>query len=369
MPVSWSASGTGCGDAAGFFQRGEMSFLQAVFSGGGFRAIGGCTAAALFLLVPISAPVQAQRGPALIGAATYLWGPTSDFLGLRDGLGKLGYQENRDFVLGLRQGEGEEAVLEESFRWLVGAGVQILYANGSKELEAARRVSSDLPIVFATWHNPTGAGWRRRLAGQRHRIVGVGNRFDRVHPDALAKFRLLIPGLKTVLLPYPGGDESLAGVLGALRDSARRLEIKLLERAIDSRAEAREAIMNTSLAGLDGILPIGGRANIDGYALEAALRRNVPVMFHRDWRADSGGLASYGPTWYDLGVQAAGLMDRVIRGKSPGNIPILLNDRPKLVINMWAAARLGLTLPREALQRADRIIPLGKPPPSPGGGH
>ncbi len=108
--------------------------------------------------------------------------------------------------------------------------------------------------------------------------------------------------------------------------------------------------------GAQAILPLGGSLNLAGYALEASHRRGVSALFPRAWMADYGGLASYGPSWYGLGKSAARVVDRILKGVKAENIPIELNRRMELVINLRTAKRLGIAIPPETLARAHRVI-------------
>ena len=114
--------------------------------------------------------------------------------------------------------------------------------------------------------------------------------------------------------------------------------------------------MLTPKAKIDGILPISGSLNIAGYALQASLQRQIPTLFARDWMAEYGGLASYGPSWYDLGVQAARLVDRIIKGAEPKALPVETSHKMHFVINLRTAQRLGLTIPPSLVSQADEII-------------
>jgi putative ABC transport system substrate-binding protein len=72
--------------------------------------------------------------------------------------------------------------------------------------------------------------------------------------------------------------------------------------------------------------------------------------------AEYGGLASYGPSWYDLGVQAARLVDRIIKGAAPKALPVEASHKMHFVINLRTAQRLGLTIPPALLSQADEVI-------------
>jgi putative ABC transport system substrate-binding protein len=166
----------------------------------------------------------------------------------------------------------------------------------------------------------------------------------------------LLPNLKRVLLPYDADDPHLVEQLQAVRDAAVRLQIELIEHPLRSQDEARQVIMTPRQGEVDGMLPVGGRLNISGYALQASLQHHIPALFARAWMAEYGGLASYGPSWYGLGQAAAALVDRILRGAKPVELPVQVTQQAEFVINLRSAKRLGLTIPPRFLTQADKVI-------------
>ena len=79
-------------------------------------------------------------------------------------------------------------------------------------------------------------------------------------------------------------------------------------------------------------------------------------MFNAAFMVERGGLVSYGPDWYDSGRQAARLVDKIVKGEDPGQIPVEVNPKVELAINMKTAKALKLTIPPSVLQRANRLI-------------
>jgi putative ABC transport system substrate-binding protein len=306
--------------------------------------------------IPIGTETPAHNRPIPIGMLAYLYGPTADMLGMRDGLVELGLRQDEHVALGVRYAEGDENMLDTIVRQLVRDGAKVLYASGSKALEAAQQVTTRTPIVFTTWYNPVRQGALECHAGLGANVTGVTHAFPEVNPRALDVFRSLIPTLQRVLVPYDADDSSLVEPLQALRSTAARLGIELVERAVRSQEEVRRIIMATRRAEVDGILPVGGRWNIAGYALQASLQHHMPTMFSRAWMAEYGGLASYGPSWYGLGRRAARLVADIMRGAKPEELPIEVVQQMELVVNLRTARALGITIPPTLLSQADRVI-------------
>jgi putative ABC transport system substrate-binding protein len=270
-------------------------------------------------------------------------------LGARDALQALGYHQNQHVAFGWRAAEGHEGELEAIATQLWRDGAQILYASDVKALAAVQRVNPNTPIVFTSWYNPG-------VASLGAPVRGVSPAFPEGSPKSLEVLQALLPQLKHVLLPYDADDPDLVELVSALRTTASRLGITLVERAVRTPAEARQVIMGVRKEEVDAILPVGGRWNIAGYALQAGLQRHLPALFSRGWMADYGGLVSYGPSWYGLGQHAARLIADLLRGVPPAGPSLQVSQEMELVINLRTAQALGITVPPGLLSQASRVI-------------
>jgi putative ABC transport system substrate-binding protein len=167
----------------------------------------------------------------------------------------------------------------------------------------------------------------------------------------------LLPGLKRVLYPYHAHNAHQAATAREYRTAANRLGLELVERPLHTMEEARDALASVRKADIDGLLaPPGVDLNIPGFVLDATTRQGIPSMFVAAFYLKDGGLASYGPSWLASGRQAARLVDKIIKGTPPEEIPVEVDNYFEFVINLKVANALGLTIPPEVLYRADRLI-------------
>jgi putative ABC transport system substrate-binding protein len=170
-------------------------------------------------------------------------------------------------------------------------------------------------------------------------------------------FRELIPGLKRVLVPYDATNSGAVAQLAVLREASRRLGLTLVERPVWGEEEARAAITGLRKGEGDGIFCLRFlTSNIPGFVLEIARRGVMPTMFHVPFFVERGGLASYSANTYELGKQAARLVEKILKGTKPADLPVQQPVKFELVINLKTATTLGLTIPPSLLLRADRII-------------
>lgn len=293
-----------------------------------------------------------------IGALTESWGPTPAIIGLRDGLEELGYRENSHFVIGVRFTQGNPAELSAAARDLVRHGVDIIVtAEGGNSAKAAQEATTRIPIVFMGGSDPVGLGLVQSLAHPGGNITGTADLDIELGPKRMEIFRELVPRLKRLLLPYDATNAYAVAQLPVYRDAARRLGITLLERPVRSEAEARAAITGVHKGEVDGIFsPRFLSLNIPGFIFDTAAKLAIPTMFHGTFLVERGGLASYSASDEQLGRQAARLVDKILKGAKPADLPVEQPTKFKLVINLKTAKALGLTIPQSVLIRADEVI-------------
>jgi putative tryptophan/tyrosine transport system substrate-binding protein len=327
------------------------------------RKITGLALGALLMLVALNPllicdVVAAERTkPIRIGVLTDSWGPTPGVVGLRDGLKELGYRENQDFVIGVRFTQGDIAALPQAARELVERGIDILATNNPGPAKAAQMATNRIPIVFHGAGDPIELGLIKSFAHPGGNITGVTDLDLDLDSKRLEIFKEMIPGLTRVLFPYDKAEAFSVAEAKIYRDSARRLKIMLIEKTVISEKEAQatfDALKRNEVHGI--VVPRSLSFNIPGLAVEATSQKRIPTMFFGPWYVDEGGLVSYGPDFYQSGRQAARLVDKILKGTNPGEIPVEVNNNIEFVVNLKVATALRIKIAPEALYRATRVI-------------
>ncbi len=308
--------------------------------------------------VLLSGAGAAERDqPIRIGVLTPSWGPPPQVVGLRDGLVDLGYREGEDFVIGVRFTQGDISALPAVARELVKLGPDLIITHRDGAAKAAQMATTRVPIVFVGVNDPVGIGLIKSYAGPGGNITGVTDLELSLAPKRLEVFRDMVPGLKRVLFPYdPADTYSVEGAM-VYRDAARRLGIVLVEKTLRTEEEAQATLAQIQKGEVDGILrPASSSLNIPGFILEAATKRAIPTMYNAVFRVEQGALASYGPDEYETGRQAARLVDKILKGAHPAEIPVEVNTKIQFAINLKVAKALGLRIKPEVMYRADRLV-------------
>ena len=316
-----------------------------------------------FLLIALTSLGTSDAGaverpkPIRIGALTDSWGPTPGVIGLRDGLTDLGYRENRDFVIGVRFTQGNITALPQAARELVKQGVDILFTNNPAPAKAAQQATKSIPIVFYGAGDPIGLGLIKSFSHPGGNMTGVTDLDLELDSKRLEIFKEMILGLTRVLFPYDKADAFSVTQANVFRDSARRLKITLIEKPILHPDEAKAIFDDLKRTEVHGIMvPRSLSFNIPGLAVEITAQKRIPTMFFGPWYVDQGGIASYGPDFYKSGRQASRLVDKILKGTDPREIPVEVNNDIEFVVNLKVATALGIKITPEALYRATRVI-------------
>jgi putative ABC transport system substrate-binding protein len=311
----------------------------------------------LVLLVAIEAGAGLPHAPARIGVLATSFGLTPHAEGLREGLVALGYREGEDFVLGVRFAEGDLPALQRSVVEVIWSGADVIVAAGTSAARAVQDATRRIPIVFTGVGDPVGAGLVERVDRPGGNVTGVADLDPEVAARRLDIFADLVPGMRRVLYVHDVTDHWSVALAEVYRDAGRRLGLEVVDRPVRNDKEADTALAQLGRANIHGIIaPPQTSLGIAGYVLEAARRRRLPTMGGSTFWAEAGGLAGYGADLHESGRQAARLVDRILQGDAPAEIPVQFNTRIELSVNVQTARTLGLPIAPRILDRADRVV-------------
>jgi ABC-type uncharacterized transport system substrate-binding protein len=271
-------------------------------------------------------------------------------------LHQLGWIEGRTIAIEYRWSEGRLERVTEVGAEFVRIKVDIIVTVGTAAM-ILKRATADIPIIFAISIDPIGGGLVASLAHPGGNLTGLSVQSAEVSGKRIELLREVVPGLHRLAVIVNVGAREAVLEMGQVEAASRPLGIEVtpleIRRAADiipafeslkTQADALYAVVDSLVA--------SNRTPIITLALGARL----PTMFnHRD-HVKAGGFMSYGPNYPALFHRAAELVDKILRGAKPSDIPVEQPTKFDLVINLTTAKALGITVPQALLVAADEVI-------------
>jgi putative ABC transport system substrate-binding protein len=278
---------------------------------------------------------------------------------LRQGLEELGWVEGRNLRVDWHWSAGDVARIRATAAELAKIAPDLIVANGTVNLSAAKDATASIPIVFVVVNDPVGQGFVASLAHPGGNITGFTFVEYSMFGKSLQLLKQLAPGVTRVAFIFnpdtsPYYDRFLTSFEGDARDSA------VAAAAAHVRGEAEIDAAVAKLAAAPGgalIVPPDTFTVVHRGLIVAAVRRHrIPAIYSYRQVVKEGGLLSYGPETADIFRRSASYIDRILKGANPADLPVQAPTKFKLAINLVTAAALGLTVPPTFAALADEVI-------------
>jgi putative tryptophan/tyrosine transport system substrate-binding protein len=272
-------------------------------------------------------------------------------------LNELGWIEGRNIAIEYRWAEGRSERAAEIAAEYVRLKVDLIVTAGTPLIIAAKRATATIPIVFATAGDPVGTGLVESLARPGGNVTGLSVQAADLAGKKIELLREIVPSLRRLAIladiDSPAGVVQMNEAVAAARTLGLDT-IKIEIRKVDDFAPAFESIKigADAISVANGPLMATHRVLINALALNAGL----PTVHGGREHIEAGGLISYAPNFPDLHRRAADLIDKILRGAKPANIPVEQPTKFDLAINLKTAKLLGLTVPPTLLAIADEVI-------------
>jgi ABC-type uncharacterized transport system substrate-binding protein len=304
-------------------------------------------------LSPPSAEAQQARRPFRIGVINAAYAashPTVE--GLKAGLRELGVADGRDVTFDIRFTEGKLNTMPAVAGALVKSGVDLILTSGEAATRAARESTESVPIVFTLVGDPVGAGIVRTLAQPGGNVTGISSLQTELVAKRLEVLKTLAPAVRRVWLIYYGVDLGTTPMINKALDAAQRMRLEVVAKGVLDAAELK-LVFREVRRGDALLVPEGSNPDLTVAIIEQARVSRVPAVFGTALWVGYGGLVSYGPDYYAQGIQAAGLVAKILRGARPQDLPVEGAEKIDLAVNLKTAEQFGLVVPRKILLRAD----------------
>jgi len=272
-------------------------------------------------------------------------------------LRELGWVDGRNVAIEYRWAEGRAERYTEIAAEFVRLKVDVIVTYSSPPVLAAKQATSIIPIVFATAGDPVGTDLVASLARPGGNVTGLSIQGPDLAGKRLELLREVVPGLRRLAILANVGNP--AAVLEMREAQAAASTLGLIVEAVEIRRAEDIGSAFEALKGRTDALNVvpdplvnANRVRINTLALGARL----PTMHNFREYVESAGLMSYGPNLSDAFRRAADLVDKILHGAKPADIPVAQPTKFDLVINLSTAKALGLEVPPMLLARADEVI-------------
>jgi putative ABC transport system substrate-binding protein len=276
---------------------------------------------------------------------------------LRTGLRQLGYEEGNNIVFEYRWAEGRYDRLPELAAELVNLNVDVLVAHSTLGARAAKQATSTIPIVVAAVADPVDVGLVASLARPGGNLTGLTFFLAEICSKRVELIREAIPTLTRVAVIVNPSNPSHPIVLEVMQRTAGALGVELVPVEVKVRDDIAAAIAGvaarpaSALVTIEDPLVISNAGQIAGFALQ----NRLPLIGFRP-QPQPGALMEYGPDVLDLYYRSATLVDKILKGTPPADLPIERAVKFELIVNLKTAKTLGVTVPLTLIASADEVI-------------
>jgi putative tryptophan/tyrosine transport system substrate-binding protein len=280
-------------------------------------------------------------------------GPPQAF---RQGLRDLGYVEGKNVVIEFRTRRGKSGWSELADE-LVGLKVDVIVAGGAGAVTAAKNTSATTPIVMEQVNDPIALGLVASLAHPGGNITGISNLSPELSGKRLELLKEVIPKVYRVAVlalrsaPMQTSIKETEAAAQALRLQLQLLEVKAPDE-IESAFDAAKKQRADALVQIEAVFFEPHQQRI----IDLAAKNRLPAMYNRRNDVEIGGLMSYGPDREDMNRRVAAIVDKILKGRKPADLPVEQPTKFEFIINLKTAKQIGLTIPQSVLFRADKVI-------------
>jgi putative ABC transport system substrate-binding protein len=271
----------------------------------------------------------------------------------------LGYVEGRSISLEYRWADGDPARLAAFAAELVDLKVDVIFCGpGTPTAIAAQKASRTIPIVFVGAGDAVGAGLVASLAHPGGNATGLVNQSQDIAGKQLEILKEAVPNLSRMGVLWRPSNPSYRNLIRRFDEAVRTTGVEVVLISVETVADLVAVFETMEKDQINGLLVQADALFIaEGKRIvELAAAHKIPAIYRLGEQAVAGGFMAYGPSIQYMYRQGALLVDKILKGAKPADLPVEQPTRIELVINLKTAKALGITLPLSLLLRADEVI-------------
>lgn len=272
-------------------------------------------------------------------------------------LAQLGWEAGRNIEFAYRWGAGDAARMAANAEDLIAFAPDVILAKGAT-MPALRDATATIPIVFVVTGDDAALSYAGAFAHPRRNMTGFTTPESDLVGKRLQLLREIAPRTSRVLYLWSRDVAASPAPFTRITAEAKTAGIDLIDGVATQAADIDRAIGGFAQGAGDGLIVAFNAFTTThrGQIVNLAARYRLPAAYPLEFFVEGGGLFSYGFDQEDMFRQAAGYIDRILKGARPAELPVQFPTRFKLVINSKTANALGLAVPQSLLSRADEVI-------------
>jgi putative tryptophan/tyrosine transport system substrate-binding protein len=270
----------------------------------------------------------------------------------------LGYVEGKNIAFEYRYANNKLDRFPALADELVRLKVDVLLTPGTPGALALKSATKTIPIVFADVTDPVAAGLVDSLARPGGNITGFSSIEAVLAGKRLELLKEAVPKVSRVAVLWNPHDPSSAQQWKESQLAARELGLQLHSMEVSSADQFESAIKNANQVRSSALFVVASAVAFSNQnrIVDLAGKNRLPAIYPRGDFVDSGGLISYGPDQAERFRRVVAMVDKILKGTKPADIPVEQPKKFELIINLKAAKQIGLTIPPNVLARADKVI-------------
>src|SRR5260221_2974199 len=315
-------------------------------------------ALALLAFVPLCALAQTKVYRIAVLERESAEANATNFNALKQGLRELGYIEGKNLWIEYRSADGLDARYRALCAEAVAMKVDFIVVRGTRSTIACKKARSTIPIIFAAAADPVGDGLVAILASPGANVTGLSTATNQLVAKRLEILRDMRPKTSHIAALLNLGNPTIVSLRKQLDGAAQTLGIRVKAFDVRSPDDLKSGMEQAAKLRVDAVyVPVDSLTEANRNLIaELALKHKLATINSEPSYVDAGGLLSYGNNNVAGYRKVGTLADKIFKGAKPGDIPVEQPSTLMMVINLKTAKAIGLTIPKEVLFRADRVI-------------
>jgi putative ABC transport system substrate-binding protein len=273
-------------------------------------------------------------------------------------LALLGWTIGRNVRIDTRWATPNAAEIRRHAAELAALAPDVILAHGASTVGPLLQATRTVPIVFPVVSDPVGAGFVDSLARPGGNATGFMNSEYSMGGKRLELLKQIAPGVTRAAVLRDSALGSGTSQFAAIQAVAPSLRVEVNPVNMRDAGEIERAVTAFARSPNGGVIvTAGGLSQLHrDLIVRLAARHKLPTVYYERFFVAAGGLISYGPDFVDQYRQAAGYVDRILKGEKPADLPVQTPTKFETVLNLKTAKALGLDVPATVLARADEVI-------------